>query len=130
MLREEIERVDPTKGVAAQLEVQMGTRAVAGAAHSSDHIPLEYRLTAANIDLAQMRVEALPAVALVEHDGGAVAPVIPTSIYDDPIVGSVNPAAGAATDINCFVNARDIWIAGNGRVRSRPTEGAVARRSI
>ena len=97
ILREEIERVDPAKGVAAQLEVQMGARAVASAAHSSDHIPLENRLTAPNVDLAVVSIQRLPAVAVVDHDGVAVAPVIPASIDHNPIVGSRNSAASAAT---------------------------------
>lgn len=129
-LREEIEWVDPTKGVAAQLEVQMGARAVAGAAHSSDHIPLENRLTAPNVDLAVVSIQRLPAVAVVEHDGVAVAPVIPASIDHDPIVRSENSAASTATNINRFVDARDIWVAGNTRIRRWPTEGTVASRAI
>lgn len=129
-LREEIEWVDPAEGVAAQLEMQMGAGAITSAAHSSDHIPLENRLTAPNVYLAVVSIQRLPAVAMVNHDGIAVAPVIPASIYDDSIVGSEYPAAGAATNINRFVDARDVRIAGNGRVRSRPTEGAVASWSI
>lgn len=129
-LREEVERIDPAECVAAHFEVQVGARAVAGTAHPSDDVALRDSLTASDVDLAQVRIKTLPAIPVIENDGVAIAPVIPTGVNHDPIVGSINSAARATTNVDRLVDPRYIGITGDGRARSRPTEGAVSCRAI
>lgn len=129
-LWEEVEWVDPAEGIAAKFEMQMGAGAIAGAAHPADYVALGGRLSTTDIDLAQMGVEALPAVSMIKNNGVAIAPVIPSGVNHDPVIGSVNPTAGSAANINRFVNSRYVWIPGYGRVRGRPAKGAVSGRTI
>src|SRR3972149_10314262 len=67
-LRQEIPGVHLAIGFVHDLEMQMGAAAVAGGPHQPDDVPLVDGLAADKVDLAQVGVEGLPAVAVIDDD--------------------------------------------------------------
>ena len=67
--------------------MQMRATAVPGAAHSADDIPLIDRLTTHHIDRAEVGVQRLPTVPMIQHNDIAVTVIVPAGIDHDPGVG-------------------------------------------
>ena len=107
------------------LEMQMRAGRIARAANRPNDRALEHALPAANADGAQMCVQGLPAVAVIDHHHVAVAPVIPTRIHHHAIISGIDRIAGLSVDVDPqVVGARAVIEAGQEMVVRGPNEGA------
>src|SRR3990172_11696034 len=93
----------------------MGAGGVAGAAGTADPLPLRNPLAAAAAHRVEMRVERLPAVAVVDHDHVAIADRRPTGEDDHPAIGrpygSTDPGGKVDRQVSGpVVVARDVEI--------------------
>src|SRR3990170_9096648 len=89
-LRQEVPGIHFAVGLVHDLEMEMRTAAVSGAPHQSDDIPLKDGLAADEVDLAEVGVEGLPAVSVVDHDHQAIAAVVPAGVDDDAVIRGID----------------------------------------
>src|SRR6266498_1665795 len=91
------------RGQRSDLKVQMWTTRVTGRADGADHIALPHTLTTSDIDGAQMSVERLEIIPMVNHDHVAITVVIPTGVYNHTSVCGIHCFAQVACNINAKV---------------------------
>ena len=74
-----------------------------GRANRTDHITLSHTLTASDIDRAQMSIERLEIIPMIDHDHVAIPIVVPTGIYDHACIRCIHGFAQVACNIDAQV---------------------------
>src|SRR5579859_4404815 len=83
-----------------QLKVQVRARRVAGAAGKANQAALEHALAADDVPLAQVAIDALPAVAVVDDHQVAEAKAVGAGVDDDAAVGGIDWVAQVSANID------------------------------
>lgn len=101
---------------------------IAGAARVADDLPLPHRIAARHVYLAQVRVQRVPAVAVIEDDEIAIALRIPPGVDRHAGVRRVQRVAQLRGDVEAGVPRRVEVAAGEIVTVARPGKTAAARR--
>src|SRR5258706_7026841 len=72
----------------AHFKVEVWAGGVAGAARQADQVALEHALAAVDIPLAQVAIDSLPAIAVVDHNQVAIAKAVRSGPHNYAAVGS------------------------------------------
>src|SRR3989304_10559275 len=100
-LRQEVPRINLPVRVAHHLEVQVRSAAVSGAAYQTHgRRPLVASCPTGYTDLTEVRVQRLPAVAVIDDDHQPVPPVVPACVDDDAVVGRTDRIPGTAGNVD------------------------------
>ncbi len=93
----------------------MWSRRIAGGTGQPDTLPLVHTLPTPHSDLAQVGINGLPAVPMINHDHIAIANRRPASENDDPAVCSPYSRPHPRSDVDRQVTgpiiiARDVMV--------------------
>src|SRR5688572_19927200 len=100
VLRQVHPRVHAPELAVAHFEVQVGAGGVAGAAGEAQELPLEDRAAAEDVDLAEVGIGGLPAIAVVHDNQVSVAAIAEAGEDDDAAVGGKDGRAHAGGNVD------------------------------
>jgi len=89
----------------ADLKVQVGAGGIAGRADHTDLRSLVYRGSTRDRRIRHVGVKGLEAIAMVDHDRVAIAPVCPTGVDHHTIIRGYNGCAGSGSVVHALVDA-------------------------
>ena len=118
--RKDIPGIDKTPRV-AHFKVEVRAGGIAGVAPDPDRLTFADMLAAARNDRSQVGIQGLVAVAMIDHDHIAIAPICPTGKYDHAAVCGKDRQAISGSQIQAQV-ACPIIIADQGMDRCGPNK--------
>ena len=86
--------------------MQMRAAGTSSIADGADQVSLSHTLPAYNTDSAQVRIQGLEVIAVIDHDHIAITPVIPARVHYDTCIGGVH----AFTVIACKIDTPMVGI--------------------
>ena len=121
-LRQHVPGVDEA-AVVAHFKVKMGPGGVAGAAGVADHLALADALTTVCEGVVKVSIEAVVAVAVIDHDHDAVSAADGTGVNHHAVVNCIDGGGEGGSHVNAQM-AGPVVIAGEVMIVSGPNECA------